>query len=135
MPGAVPGRDVLGWTGAGELVHQSVPSGADGVDGGDLTVVRTDLRTGATSPYLRVPTARGHHPAGDLTLAGALLTRAVTTTSTSVDRGPWPLPVRLGLVLAAAVLAAPATAGLLRRREQLAALTAVPDWARDTTRG
>ncbi|WP_380171265.1 hypothetical protein ACFEMC_20130 [Kineococcus sp. DHX-1] len=133
VPTAVPGRDVLGWTGPGELVHQPAPSG--GGDGGDLTVVRTDLRTGATSPYLRVPTARGHHPAGDLTLAGALLTRAVATTSTSVDRGPWPLPVRLGLVLAAAALAAPATAGLLRRREQLAALTAVPDWARDTTRG
>lgn len=137
VPTAVPGRDVLGWTGSGELVHQPAPSGSGdgGVDGGDLTAVRTDLRTGATSGLLRVPTAAGHHPAGDLTLAGALLTRAVTTTSTSVDRGPWPLPVRLGLVLAAAALAAPATAGLLRRRDQLAALTAVPEWARDTTRG
>ncbi|MEW1956844.1 hypothetical protein [Kineococcus sp. NPDC059986] len=130
VPAAVPGQDVLGWSSAGVLVHGTAPS-----SDGDLGVVRTELRTGATQGYLRVPTDGGHHPAGDLTLASALLARAVSTSSSSVDRGPWPLPVRLGFIAAAAVLSVPATVGLLRRRDRWAALTAVPEWARDTTRG
>ncbi|MEZ0166851.1 hypothetical protein AB2L27_19020 [Kineococcus sp. LSe6-4] len=133
VPAAVPGAGVLGWASPRALLHRPVPAQQD--RDADLVVLRTDLGTGARSAHLRVPTARGHHRAGDLTLAGGLLPGAVPTTSRAVDRGPWPLPARLGLVLAGAVLAVPATAGLLRQRDRLAALTAVPEWARDPSRG
>ncbi|WP_432510781.1 TolB family protein [Kineococcus sp. SYSU DK001] len=135
VPAPVPGSGgVLGWTSPEVVVHPAVAEGEDGA-GGDFRVVRSDLRTGVTSPFFRVPTTGGEFAVGEVSLATALLPEALTVPGVAVDRGPWPLELRVGVVLGAALLAVPATVGLRRRVRELHALTAVPDWARDPSRG
>ncbi|WP_432543286.1 TolB family protein [Kineococcus sp. SYSU DK002] len=132
VPAPVPGSGgVLGWTSPEVVVHPAVDAG----EGQDFRVVRSDLRTGVTTPFFRVPTTGGEYAVGEVSLATALLPGAVTVPGVAVDRGPWPLELRVGLVLGAALLAAPATAGVRRRVRELHALTAVPEWARDPSRG
>lgn len=123
--------DVLGWLSPTELLHLAAGSGPED----DLRVVRTDLETGASSTWTTIPTADGDLGVADVSLATGLLADAVAVPGEGGDRGPWPLPARLGLVLLGAVLAVPATVGLRRRAGAVRQVVTVPEWARDATPG
>ncbi|WP_432562411.1 TolB family protein [Kineococcus sp. SYSU DK003] len=134
VPRPVPGRgDVLGWVAEDAVLHQAPAQGPGHRT--DFRVLRTDLADGSATPYLRIPTGGGSYAVSDLSLATALLPHAVTVQATEVDRGPWPLPLRLALVVVGALTAVSASAGLRRRWASLQRVLAVPDWARDSARG
>ncbi|GAA0317854.1 WD40 repeat domain-containing protein [Kineococcus aurantiacus] len=135
-PPPVTGRgDVLGWLSGDVVVHEAATGGVSGGEPGLVRVERTDVRTSASSSFFAVPTGAGGYAVSDLSLATALLPRAVPVASVDVDRGPWPLPLRITLVVGAALLSLPATVGLRRRHEEFQRLSAVPEWARDPSRG
>lgn len=130
-PDPVPGvGDVLGWTSATVVVHAVAPDptlrGAD-----DVRIVATDALSGRATPFTIAPPAGD----GDVSLAYALLPHAAPAPGGPVDRGPWPLGLRLAVVVLAAGLAVPATLGLRRRLDQVRHLSAAPEWARHSTPG
>jgi dipeptidyl aminopeptidase/acylaminoacyl peptidase len=126
------GGRVLGWLSATELL---VPQAAGADHAGDYRLVRADLSTGTTRTWTSVPTAHGNYAVSDVSLATALLPEAHVVAPAGVDRGPWPVGLRLGLVLAGAVLASFATTGLQRRVTSVRAAVRDPDWAADSFLG
>lgn len=116
--------EVLGWSSAGEALH--LAPGVDGV----VEIARTDLATGTSSTWTSAPASEG-----SVVLATGLVADAVAVPVGGVDQGPWPMPVRLTLVLSGAVLAVLATVGLRRRASAVRQVVAVPEWARDSTPG
>lgn len=131
VPDAVPGTGpVLGWLSDTEvLVH--APADASG----DYRIARADLTTGASAPWTSIPTADANYAVSDLTLATGLLPDAHLVAATDPDRGPWPLPLRVGLLVAGALMAFFATDGLQRRSAAVRSVASTPDWATDSSLG
>ena len=123
---------VLGWLSPTEVL---VPAPATSWPTGDFRVLRADLTSGDTSVWTSVPTSGGNDAVSDVTLATALLPQAHLDAPGDVDRGPWPLGVRVGFVVAGAVLSLVSTIGLQRRSERVRAVLATPTWSSDTAIG
>lgn len=122
--------DVLGWSSASTVVHARPVVPGDQ----EFRVERTDVRTGATTAFWSVPTRDGLDVSG-VSLATALLPTARTVPSVPVDRGPWPVSLRVAMVVGAALLSLPAVVGLRRRYDEFRRIDAAPEWARDVSRG
>ncbi|PRY14032.1 WD40 repeat domain-containing protein [Kineococcus rhizosphaerae] len=122
--------DVLGWSSGSTVVHaRPAATGA-----GEFRVERTDVRTGTTTAFWSVPTPAGLDVSG-VSLATALLPGATPVPSVPADRGPWPVGLRVVLVVGAALLSVPAVVGLRRRYDEFRRIDAAPEWARDVSRG
>jgi WD40 repeat protein len=133
VPAPVPsGGRVLGWLSPTDLL---VPAPLTSVGDGDQRLLRADLVEGDTSVWASVPTAGARHAVRDVTLATALLPRAQLVPGGDVDRGPWPLGLRIGFVVAGAVVSSFSAVGLRRRGEAVRSLVTTPTWSTDSSIG
>ncbi len=118
---AGPGR-VLGWT-ATDRVAVLVPDAVGGevYDPDRHWVTEVPLDGSAPRRLSAVPTGDGGYGVGRLQLATGLLTDLEVREAGAVDRGRWPLWLRLAAAVALGATAAGATAVALRRpRRRLA---------------
>ena len=131
VPAPVPsGGRVLGWLSRTELL---VPAPLTSVGDGDQRLLRADLVEGNTSVWASVPTAGARYAVRDVTLATALLPEAQLVAGGDVDRGPWPLGLRIGFVVAGAVLSLFSVVGLQRRAAAVRSLVTTPVWSTDSS--
>ena len=108
---AVAGRGpVLGWTAPDRVVTLAAdPSPATDVDPDRYLLVDIPFDGSAPRPLTEVPTSDGNYGVARFQLATGLLPDLGVREAGDVDRGRWPLPLRLGTALVLTLLAAGAT--------------------------
>ncbi|MCZ2823460.1 MULTISPECIES: WD40 repeat domain-containing protein [unclassified Modestobacter] len=111
-------RRVLGWASAREVVVLSGRAD-DGSDPDEFWVTRVSLDDGATERLSAVPTGGGNYGVGRFQLATSLVPDLQVRSAGELDRGRWPVWLRVTLALgaaAAAGLLAPTVVRAARRR-------------------
>ncbi len=124
VPGPLDGRvdgagRVLGWT-AADRVAVLVPDAVGGEvhDPDRHWVTEVPLDGSAPRRLSAVPTSDGGYGVGRFQLATGLLTDLEVREAGEVDRGPWPLWLRLAATVALGATAAQTIAVVLRRSRQ-----------------
>ena len=107
---------VLGWTAPDRVVTLAAdPPPATDVDPDRYVLVDVPLDGSAPRPLTAVPTGGGNYGVARFQLATGLLPDLEVRTAGDVDRGRWPLGLRLTAALAAGALAAGAVRLAVRR--------------------
>ena len=113
---------VLGWASAREVFVLAGRADAEGTDPDEFWVTRVPLDGGDAQQLSAVPTSGGNYGIGRFQLAAALLPDLRVREAGDLDRGPWPVGLRIATALVAGAVAALVTALLARtaRRPHLA---------------